>query len=138
MGIIYEAIKDAPGVDPDLKILYREAVNGRDKAIKKRINNRITNFRRTLRSVYTFLFILVPRSLTLLPWHCLIVLYACFRPHPKVQQIDMLHASDYANMNLQQMNKTLNQNKKNDKSVSDQMQYVLVIMFYMLSVKRFP
>ena len=37
-----------------------------------------------------------------------------FRPHPKVRDMDMLHASDYANMGMQQMEKKLNENKKKD------------------------
>ena len=49
MDIIYQKIRNADGVDPDLKLLYHEAVYGRDKLVKKRISNRITNFRRTLR-----------------------------------------------------------------------------------------
>ena len=45
-----------------------------------------------------------------------------FRPHPKVKQIDMLHASDYANMDLPQMEKKLKENKHNDESVAKAMQ----------------
>ena len=49
MDIIYEAIRNEPKIDADLKVLYHEAIYGTDKAVKLRIRNRITNFRRTLR-----------------------------------------------------------------------------------------
>ena len=47
--IIYQAIRNVPKIDDDLKALYREAVYGTNKEVKKRIRNRITNFRRTMR-----------------------------------------------------------------------------------------
>ena len=45
---IYEAIKDDPEVDANLKLLYKEAVNGTNKAVKNRMKNRMSNFCRAL------------------------------------------------------------------------------------------
>ena len=44
------------------------------------------------------------------------------RPHPKVRQIDMLHATDYVNMNYNQVVKKLNENKRNDLYIAKAMQ----------------
>ena len=38
-----------------------------------------------------------------------------FRGHPKVRNMDMMHASDYSNMSLEQMDKKMQENKKKDK-----------------------
>ena len=46
---IYEGIKNSTKVHPNLKLLYKEYVFGTNKDVKKRIKNRITNFRRNLR-----------------------------------------------------------------------------------------
>ena len=46
---IYQAIRNDDKVDSNLKILYHEAIYGNDPHVKKRINNRVTHFRRTLR-----------------------------------------------------------------------------------------
>ena len=45
---IYQAIKDDTEVDSNLKLLYKEAAFGTDKGVKKRMKNRVSNFRRTL------------------------------------------------------------------------------------------
>ena len=49
MANIYKAIKDDPKVNPDLKLLYKEALFGKNKDVKARIKNRIANFRRGLK-----------------------------------------------------------------------------------------
>ena len=43
---IYEAIRDDPDVNENLKLLYREALYGSNKDVKSRIRNRVANFRR--------------------------------------------------------------------------------------------
>ena len=45
---IYQAIRDDPEVDPNLKLLYKEAVYGTNKQVKKRMKSRMSNFRRNL------------------------------------------------------------------------------------------
>ena len=40
------------------------------------------------------------------------------RGHPKIKAIDMLHAADYANMNLQQMEKKKQDSKAKDQKLS--------------------
>ena len=49
VGLIYNVIRNDPNVDPNLKLLYHEAIHGDDPNVKKRITNRVTHFRRTLR-----------------------------------------------------------------------------------------
>ena len=49
INFIYQAIKNDPKVDANLKLLYREALYGHNILVKKRITNRVTHFRRTLR-----------------------------------------------------------------------------------------
>ena len=49
MGFIYDKIRNDKNVSPDLKLLYREAVYGSEKAVKLRIKNRLTNFKRNLK-----------------------------------------------------------------------------------------
>ena len=46
---VYDAIKDIPEVNSNLKSLYREALFGRDKDMKSRIKNRMMNFCRNLK-----------------------------------------------------------------------------------------
>ena len=46
---VYDAIKDIPEVNSNLKSLYREALFGRDEDMKSRIKNRMTNFWRNLK-----------------------------------------------------------------------------------------
>ena len=46
---IYQAICNDDKVDSNLKILYHESIYGTDPHVKKRINNRVTHFQRTLR-----------------------------------------------------------------------------------------
>ena len=46
---IYDAIKNDPQVNNDLKMLYHETLYGSHKDVKSRIRNRVANFRRTLR-----------------------------------------------------------------------------------------
>ena len=41
--------------------------------------------------------------------------------------MDMLHAADYANMDMQQMQKTVDNSKKKDESVAAAMQYVYLL-----------
>ena len=52
VAYIYPKIRNDTNVDSNLKLLYDEAINGNDKDVKKRIYNRNTHFRRTLRSVH--------------------------------------------------------------------------------------
>ena len=49
MEKIYEAIREDPKVDENLKNLYMEAIFGSNKDVRARIKNRIANFRRRLR-----------------------------------------------------------------------------------------
>ena len=52
-----------------------------------------------------------------------LIAFMCkYRPHPKIKQLDMLHAVDYANMGLDQMNRKLQESKKNDESFGHAMQ----------------
>ena len=46
MQKIYFAIRDSPVVHDNLKMLYREALFGKNKEVKARMKNRISNFRR--------------------------------------------------------------------------------------------
>ena len=46
---VYDAIKDVPEVNANLKSLYREALFGFDKEVRARIKNRMSNFRRNLK-----------------------------------------------------------------------------------------
>ena len=46
---IYQAIRNDPKVDSNLKILYHETIYGTNKDVKLRIRNRVANFRRTPR-----------------------------------------------------------------------------------------
>ena len=46
---IYQAICNDPQVNENLKLLYREALQGTNKEVKLRIKNRVANFRRNLR-----------------------------------------------------------------------------------------
>ena len=45
---IYEAIKDDPDVDGNLKILYKEAIFDSNVKVKNRMESRMANFRRNL------------------------------------------------------------------------------------------
>ena len=45
----YDAIRDLPDVNENLKSLYKEALFGKDKDVKARIKNRMSNFRRNLK-----------------------------------------------------------------------------------------
>ena len=47
-----------------------------------------------------------------------------FSGHPKVKQLDMLHAADYTNMDLKQVNSKLKQTKSNDELINKAMQWV--------------
>ena len=47
--MVYEAIKSDGKVCDNLKLLYHEAIFGSNKKVKKRIYNRMSHFRRTLR-----------------------------------------------------------------------------------------
>ena len=49
MQKIYFAIRDSPVVHENLKALYREALFGKNKEVKARIKNRISNLRRNYR-----------------------------------------------------------------------------------------
>ena len=44
------------------------------------------------------------------------------RAHPKIKNLDMLHAADYSNVGLQQMEWKLMDAKKKDKMVSKDME----------------
>ena len=48
---IYRAIKDDKDIPENLKLIYKEAVYGSNKQVKKRIRNRMTNIRCHLRLV---------------------------------------------------------------------------------------
>ena len=49
IDIIYQAIKNNTKVSEGLKALYKEAIYGTNKEVKKRIHNRVTNFKRQLK-----------------------------------------------------------------------------------------
>ena len=49
MSYIYEAIRNDDKVNGNLKLLYKEALYGKNKEVKSRIQNRIANFRRSLK-----------------------------------------------------------------------------------------
>ena len=51
---IYYTIREADDIPENLKMMYREAVFGTNKAVKRRIKNRIGNMRRNLRYEYFF------------------------------------------------------------------------------------
>ena len=53
--------------------------------------------------------------------------YFDFRGHPKVKKIDMLHAADYANMQIGQMNRKVNQSKLSDEAIARAIEYVLFL-----------
>ena len=46
---IYDQIKTDGNVCDNLKLLYHEAVYGQNKAVKNRMKNRVSNFRRALK-----------------------------------------------------------------------------------------
>ena len=48
-----------------------------------------------------------------------------YRGHPKVLNLDMLHTNDYSNMGLQQMNKKINESKRNDENLACSLQYCI-------------
>ena len=48
---IYQVIRNVQEIDPNLKLLYHEAIYGTNKDVKARIRNRVSNFRRTLRYI---------------------------------------------------------------------------------------
>ena len=48
---IFEAIKNDASVHDNLKLMYREALDGGNKDVVKRIKNRISNIHRNCRSV---------------------------------------------------------------------------------------
>ena len=49
MEKIFEAIREDPKVNENLKYLYMEAIFGSNKDVRARIKNRVANFRRRLR-----------------------------------------------------------------------------------------
>ena len=44
---IYDAIKDLPEINENLKKIYKEALFGSDKEVKSHIKNRMSNFKRS-------------------------------------------------------------------------------------------
>ena len=49
--MVYQSIKSDANVCDNLKLIYHEAIFGNNKKVKKRIYNRMSHFRRTLRCV---------------------------------------------------------------------------------------
>ena len=45
-------------------------------------------------------------------------LFVYFRGHPKVKRVDMLHAPDYANMQMGQMTRKLKDSKVSDAQIA--------------------
>ena len=58
MQKIYFAIRNEPSVHENLKAMYKEALFGKNKEVKARIKNRISNFRRNYRLIFHAIFIL--------------------------------------------------------------------------------
>ena len=115
---IYHAIRNDEKVNSNLKLLYREACFGSNKDVKTRIKNRISNFRRSLWLVSIFWCSVIESTFNLLLCRYLIFVDH-FRGHPQVKRIDMLHAADYANMGIAQMNHKVESAKKTEKSIAE-------------------
>ena len=51
-----------------------------------------------------------------LPWskYCIYT----FRGHPRIRKLDMMHATDYANMDLAELQRNIEANKKKDKQLT--------------------
>ena len=127
---IYLAIRQDDNVNSDLKLLYHETIYGTNRDVKARIQNRVANFCRSLRYNLTvfrieFYFITI-RTITQRP-HCVMCV---FRGHPKVKGIDMMHAADYSNMKLDQMERKLRESKKNDEDLIIKIEYGLTFFMF--------
>ena len=59
MQFIYDRIRHAPKVHENLKLLYKEVIYGSEKAVKMRIRNRLANFKRSLKYVYSVFLSLI-------------------------------------------------------------------------------
>ena len=46
--------------------------------------------------------------------------------HPKIKNIDMMHAPDYANMGYKQLQKKVDACKKKDKDITKEIEYFLL------------
>ena len=47
--------------------------------------------------------------------------------HPKIKNIDMMHAPDYANMGYKQLQKKVDASKKKDKDITKEIEWVFFI-----------
>ena len=50
------------------------------------------------------------------------VFHINFRSHPRIREVDTVHARDFSRMNLNQVSSTMAQSKKRDGLISKQMQ----------------
>ena len=111
---IYEAIKSDSNVPDALKAMYKEAVQGGNKDVVKRIKNRIGNIRRNCRLVLSFPTIakdiyLDKKSVV----YCL----KYFRRNPKIRELDMMHATNFTHMSLVNLQDRIKQAKIRDNAL---------------------
>ena len=127
---IYDKIKDDEDVPENLKLLYKECISGTDKNVKLRMHNHIGNFKRGLRLVLGYCVQIQSVDFThcillvCIFSHLLIICFMNFRGLLKVRDMDMMHASDYSNMSVEQLQKEMNENKKKDDKYAKGLQCV--------------
>ena len=52
-----------------------------------------------------------------------------YRGHPKIKNLDMMHAADYSNMRLNQMQRKLSDAKQKDADVAKKMEFFHALFF---------
>ena len=111
----------------NLQWLYCEAIYGSDPKVRARIFNRMNTIQRSIRYlVRVFYFTSLFQLLINVTGHAFVWLRnILFRNDFRVKDVDMLHASDYASMNLNQLCQKLSECKKKDNSIVTSMRYCL-------------
>ena len=57
-----------------------------------------------------------------------ILLINNFSGHPKIKELNMMHARDYSNMSVEQVNRNLKSSKEKDAAIAKSMQYVFDVL----------